>query len=196
MNNSQQHLDMEKNHPPIQSLFKGENKRIYQANSSRQTLKKVENDSADLTELQQIAAQIPPEYFKSKPLSPADLPSYFDLNNLTGQKICVAFIPLLDQGDSLDDMDEKETQDFFSGKIFFKTLFVNTNAQNLTDGFGNEKGFFFDLLPMEMQADLSDGGTTFTISQKFGNSEDARRWYAGNYNLAMANLLRLLMVVK
>lgn len=187
-----QQLDMEKNHPPLQALFTGEINRIYQANSTKQTLQKVETENADLQELQQIAAEIPAEQLQVTDLSADDLPSSFTLDKLTGQKISIAFIPLSDHGRTLAEMDEQERRNFLNNQTYLKTLFIDPAAQNLSTGFGETKGFFYDLLPAELQVDLSTGGCTFTVDQKFENSEQAKQWYAEKYNQAKNNLLKLL----
>lgn len=112
-----------------------------------------------------------------------------------GKKFCLAIIPFLApelQKDNLikTDIGKQEWQNFIESQGFMKALTVYPEYENLTDGMNETSGFYFDILPKELQKDISQGGTTFKLD--YPENTDHRAWFAQQYIKAYENLKKLL----
>jgi hypothetical protein len=179
--------------PSLNDLIKNELKRLEHSSEEGRDLPKLAQEEANFADIKDSLAKVPPKVLELPDLTIDDLPRSFDLQKLAGWQATFAALNVLENGDDpVQKLSPDELADFYHHQSFFKVLFSNPQAQNLTEGFGDQPGYFFDLLPAEFKQDLSKGGCTFQIDQTFDHPVKAQLWFLEKINQARRNLKMLL----
>lgn len=112
-----------------------------------------------------------------------------------GNLFCLAIVPFINphltkEILTANKFTKKDWDNFIETQSFLKGLSIYPNHNNLTSGMNETMGYYFDILPKELQKDISHGGTTFKLD--YPKYVDARAWFAEQYLLAYENLKKLL----
>lgn len=179
----------------LQNLFQREYARAKRNGGSGKVMPPPD-ESADIDSYKEELATLPAAAYKDLSIE-ALLPK--DFKNTWGNdtKACLVFLPFDDGGNMKDGMLTQGSWDkFLTEKKFMKLLEVR--ATKLTNGFPNMSdppGRYFELLPVEIRKDISEGGCSFHVEyknpQNLYDTED-RAWFAGQCQKALENLKRIL----
>ena len=176
------------------ALFKQELNNIYDSKIAGIPLQKNPQEEVNLDDLKETLADLPREKLLLPDLTFDDLPRGFSLQNLTGQQITFAYLPITITGRPIQNLAADDLAFYIDRQNFYKVLFSDPQKQNLTQGFTEDSGYFFDLLPLELKKDLSQGGCTFLIDKTFQDNTEAKIWYLEKINQARHNLTKILSV--
>lgn len=109
-----------------------------------------------------------------------------------GHTFCLAALPFTDSGFGKDNLEPAAWEKFLKEGNFLKYLNVDP-ADNLTSGFSDVDGYFFDHLPDRLKADVSRGGCSFKLDYPAepGNWNN-KSWFSLQFAKAYENLKRFL----
>lgn len=109
-----------------------------------------------------------------------------------GHTFCLAALPFMDSGFGKDNLEPAQWEKFLKEGNFLKYLDVDP-ADNLTSGFSDVDGYFFDHLPERLKKDISEGGCSFKLDYPAepGNWNN-KSWFSVQFAKAYDNLKKFL----
>lgn len=109
-----------------------------------------------------------------------------------GHTFCLAALPFMDSGFGKDRLEPARWEEFLRKGNFLKYLDVDPQ-DNLTSGFSDVDGYFFDHLPERLKADVSQGGCSFKLDYPGQPGDWSNKpWFAEQFKKAYENLKKFL----
>jgi hypothetical protein len=125
-------------------------------------------------------------------LTQEDLPQVLEDSYPAGYVFCMAALPFTGDCFGQEHLHPRLWQEFIATRSYMKYLLVDP-SDNLTFGFGDIEGYFFDALPESIRKDVSEGGCSFKLHYPaFPGSLDNKIWFVRQFNKALDNLKKLL----